>query len=277
LKELSMRALRDTRKGSPQLTPVLKSSITRWSAALGWVLLTTGLTVGSGFNQGAMAQNSACQPPRSNEYLLLVRNPQSDTQSKLRQLLPANAVLTPCTYGSGNSAESVVRVEGFASADVANAWAKYLSDQASLQAIVSSPNASGSSSNSAAAPNPPSTNSGAGTFPRPNTTPTTPTTPSTQPRPTNTDGTTYNPQPLGSGYAVLVSYFNRPEVAADVRKVTNRNVGLVSYEQRPYLLAAYGSERNAAEAVLNRLKQEDFVVTLVDSRGVVMLTANVRR
>jgi hypothetical protein len=279
-----MRALRDTRKGSPH-PPVTKSSLTRFSAALGWVLLTTGLTVGSGFNQGAVAQaQSACQPPRSNEYLLLVRNPQSDTQSKLRQLLPANAVLTPCTYGSGNSAESVVRVEGFASADVANAWAKYLSDQASLQAIVSSPTGS-SNGGTAATPNPPSSNSGnsgsgnsgsgnsgAGSFPRPSTTP------STQPtRPSTSTGTTYNPQPLGSGYAVLVSYFNRPEVASEVRKVTNRNVGLVSYEQRPYLLAAYGSQRNSAEAVLNRLKQEDFVVTLVDSQGVVVLTNDVRR
>jgi hypothetical protein len=284
-----MRALRDTRKGSPHPL-VTKSSLTRFSAALGWVLLTTGLTVGSGFNQGAVAQaQSACQPPRSNEYLLLVRNPQSDTQSKLRQLLPANAVLTPCTYGSGNSAESVVRVEGFASADVANAWAKYLSDQASLQAIVSSPTGS-SNGGTAATPNPPSSNSGnsgsgnsgsgnsgsgnsgAGSFPRPSTTP------STQPtRPSTSTGTTYNPQPLGSGYAVLVSYFNRPEVASEVRKVTNRNVGLVSYEQRPYLLAAYGSQRNSAEAVLNRLKQEDFVVTLVDSQGVVVLTNDVRR
>jgi hypothetical protein len=265
-------------------SPVTKSSFTRFSAALGWVLLTTGLTIGSGSNQGAIAQaQSACQPPRSNEYLLLVRNPQSDTQSKLRQLLPANAILTPCTYGSGNSAESVVRVEGFASADVANAWAKYLSDQASLQAIVSSPSGSG---NTATAPNPPSSNgnsgtgnsgtgnSGAGSFPRPNTNPTTP---NTQPRPNTNTGTTFNPQPLGSGYAVLVSYFNRPEVAADVRKVTNRNVGLVSFEQRPYLLAAYGSDRNSAEAVLNKLRQDDFVVTLVDSQGVVVLTTDVRR
>lgn len=258
-------------------SPITKSSFTRFSAALGWMLLTTGLTIGSGLNQGATAQaQSACQPPRSNEYLLLVRNPQSDTQSKLRQLLPANAILTPCTYGSGNSAESVVRVEGFASADVANAWAKYLSDQASLQAIVSSPTGS-SSGNTAAAPNPPSSNSGnsgAGSFPRPNTNPTTP---NTQPRPNTNTGTTYNPQPLGSGFAVLVSYFNRPEVAADVRKVTNRNVGLVSFEQRPYLLAAYGSDRNSAEAVLNKLRQDDFVVTLVDSQGVVVLTTDVRR
>jgi hypothetical protein len=261
-------------------SPVPKSNLARFSAALGWVLLTTGLTIGSGWNQGAIAQaQSACQPPRSNEYLLLVRNPQSDTQSKLRQLLPANAILTPCTYGSGNSAESVVRVEGFASADVANAWAKYLSDQASLQAIVSSPG--GSSGNTAAAPNPPSSNgnsgngnSGAGSFPRPSTSPTTP---NTQPRPNTNTGTTFNPQPLGSGYAVLVSYFNRPEVAADVRKVTNRNVGLVSFEQRPYLLAAYGSDRNSAEAVLNKLRQDDFVVTLVDSQGVVVLTTDVRR
>ncbi|NJR40365.1 MAG: hypothetical protein HC781_17985 [Leptolyngbyaceae cyanobacterium CSU_1_4] len=230
------------------------------------MILTAGLSIGSGFNQGAIAQTqAACQAPRPNEYLLLVRNPKTDTQTRLRQLLPANALLTPCTYLN----ESVVRVEGFASADVANAWAKYLSDQAGLQAIVSSPS---STSSVHLLPNPPATSgTGAGSFPRPNPTPTTPT-------PTSaTTGASYNPQPLGSGYAVLVSYFNRPEIAADVRNVTNRNVGLVSFEQRPYLLAAQGTNASSASAVLSRLTQEGFTAVLVDSRGVVLLTADVRR
>ncbi|MBW4513882.1 MAG: hypothetical protein KME11_01490 [Timaviella obliquedivisa GSE-PSE-MK23-08B] len=238
--------------------------MTKFSAALGWVVLTTGLSIGSGLNQSAIAQTrTACQSPRANEYLLLVRNPRTDTQSQLRQLLPANALLTPCNYLN----ESVVRVEGFASADVANAWAKYLSDQAGLQAIVSSPNSTSVST----APNPPTT-SGAGSFPRPNTTPTTPTTPTT-----TATSASYNPQPLGSGYAVLVSYFNRPEIAADVRNVTNRNVGLVSFEQRPYLLAAQGTNASSASTVLSQLTQAGLTAVLVDSRGVVLLTADVRR
>lgn len=252
---------------SQVIPSITKFKITKLSAALGWVALTMGFAVGSGLNQSAIAQTqSACQSPRPNEYLLLVRNPKTDTQTQLRQLLPANALLTPCTYRT----ESVVRVEGFASADVANAWAKYLSDQAGLQAIVSSP----SSTSVSTAPTPP-TNSGtgAGSFPRPNPTPTTPTTPTT-PAATSTS---YNPQPLGSGYAVLVSYFNRPEVAADVRKVTNRNVGLVSFEQRPYLLAAHGTNASSASTVLSKLTQEGLTAVLVDSRGVVLLTADVRR
>jgi hypothetical protein len=214
------------------------------AAIAGALILTAGLPVGD----RAIAQNSACQAPRANEYLLLVRNPQSDTQSKLRQLLPSNAVLTPCSYVN----ENVVRVEGFASADVASAWAKYLSDQAGLQAIVSSPGSPPVTPPVAMPPEP---------FPRP-TIPTT--------------GSGFNPQPLGAGYAVLVSYFNRPEVAADVRKVTNRNVGLVSFEQRPYLLAAYATDSNAANAVLSKLTENGFVAVLVDSRGAVLLTANVR-
>jgi hypothetical protein len=252
----------------PQVMPkVIKSKVTKFSAALGWVALTAGLSVGSGLNQGAIAQTqSACQSPRPNEYLLLVRNPKANTQTQLQQLLPANALLTPCTYRN----ESVVRVEGFASADVANAWAKYLSDQAGLQAIVSSP----SSTSVSTSPNPPANSgTGAGSFPRPNTTPSTPTTPTTP----ATTGTSFNPRLLGSGYAVLVSYFNRPEVAADVRKITNRNVGLVSFEQRPYLLAAHGTNASSASAVLSKLTQEGLVAVLVDSRGVVLLTADVRR
>lgn len=251
-----------------QIMPqVIKSNITKFSAALGWVVLTMGLSVSSGLNQGAIAQTqSACQSPRPNEYLLLVRNPQTNTQTQLRQLLPANALLTPCTYLN----ENVVRVEGFASSDVANAWAKYLSDQAGIQAIVSSPG----STSVATTPTPPATSgTGAGSFPRPNTTPTTPTSPNTS----AATNTSYNPQPLGSGYAVLVSYFNRPEIAADVRKVTNRNVGLVAFEQRPFLLAAYGSNASSASSVLSKLTQEGFVAVLVDSRGVVLLTADVRR
>lgn len=248
---------------------VIRSKITKFSAALGWIVLTTGLSVGSGLNQGAIAQTqSACQSPRPNEYLLLVRNPKNNTETQLRQLLPANALLTPCTYLN----ERVVRVEGFATADVANDWAKYLSDQAGLQAIVSSP----SSTSVSTPPTAPATSgTGAGSFPRPNTTPTTPTTPAT---PVAT-GTSFNPQPLGSGYAVLVSYFNRPELAADVRKVTNRNVGLVSYEQRPYLLAAQGTyERpSSASYVLSKLTQAGLTAVVVDSQGVVLLTADVRR
>jgi hypothetical protein len=243
-----------------QLSRSLSRSIP-CSVAIAWAVLFA-VPWGGTTEQRAVAQDAACQPPRANEYLLLVRNPQSDTQAKLRELLPSNAVLTPCSYTN----ENVIRVEGFASADVASAWAKYLGDQGGLVAIVSSPSGSNTAANPPA--NPPS---GSGSFPRPTNTPSN--TPSNTP--TNTRST-FNPQPLGSGYAVLVTYFNRPEVAADVRKITNRNVGLVSYEQRPYLLAAYATDQSSASAVLTKLTESGFVATLVDSQGAVLLTANVR-
>lgn len=218
-------------------------------------LVGLSVTVLAGFNamnnSAAKAQTlAACQPPRANEYLLLVPNPQADTQARLQQLLPANAVLTPCNYLN----TAVVRVEGFANVDIATAWAQYLSDTASLQAFVASP---APVSSIAAVPTP---NAGG----------------TSSPVAAASTSPTFNPQPLGAGYAVLVNYQNQPELATTVRQVTNQNVGLVTYEQQPYLLAVLTADPALASSVLRALSDRGMLASIVDSRRAVLLTPAVK-
>jgi hypothetical protein len=188
-----------------------------------------------------------CQPPRSDEYLLLVPNQRPDTQAQLQKLLPSNAVLTPCNYLNAN----VVRVEGFASAEIATAWAQYIAESVGLQAYVARP---APASSIAATPAGASSTSS----------PAAATTPA------------YNPQPLGAGFAVVVNYFNKPELAASVRQVTTRDVGLVAFEQQPYLLAAHTTDATAASNLLRSLSERGLTAAIIDSRRVVLLTPTVK-
>lgn len=271
-----------------------RSPITRYFALFGTVLLSSA--AGLGLPRATAQSLAACDPPRSDEYLLLVLNQQPNTPEQLRQLLPANAVITPCTYLE----EEVVRVGGFATADIANAWAQYLADMTGLQAFVARPPGAEDSSATAAAPSGTNT-SGTGSFPSPTpspasggtssptttqtssgfpsptqvapaNSPTSPAEATTTPSTTPPASTGYNPQPLGAGYAVLVQYFNRPEVAADVRQVTTQPVGLVSYEQRPFLLAAHTADASAAATILQSLSDRGFTAVIVDSRRAILLT-----
>lgn len=285
--------------------------------------------------QRGWAQSSpACEPPSANEYLLLVTNQQSGTEEQLRQLLPANAAITSCQYLD----DEVVRVGGFASAEIANAWAKYVTDMTGLQAVVARPTAEAAAPDTStpntgtpetatnipvtpASPAASSADSAAGAtnFPTPTQTPaaaaSSPTpaapaqsntaelpslnqspAPSAAPTPTpaapapapsvapstpasspaaaapTAATTSFDPKPLGAGYAVLVNYANRPEVAADVRQVTSQPVGLVSYNQRPFLLAAHTTDPAAATAVLQSLNDRGFNAIIIDSRSAILLT-----
>ena len=218
-----------------------------------------------------------CQPPRADQFLLLVLDQRSDTQVQLQNLLPESAVLTACDYLSN----SVVRVEGFSSAEIADAWAKYISDRIGLQAfvarsansaIVTTPTLS-PAQNPAQHPaqNPAQSPAAQPASPR-NTTPgnTTPENTSSSSAPA-----TYNPQPLGAGYAVLVNYFNRPEVATDIKQITAGSVGLVAYNQYPYLLAIHTSSEGTAADLLKTLSDRGFTVVIVDSRRVMLLKQEV--
>ncbi|MGB3516320.1 MAG: hypothetical protein WBA43_07685, partial [Elainellaceae cyanobacterium] len=84
----------------------------------------------------------------------------------------------------------------------------------------------------------------------------------------------YNPTVLEPGYAVLVRYFNRPELAAQLQSQLNASVGLAVYEQQPYLLVFYSPDAATAGQVLQRLGQQ-FSVVMVDSRQVVVLSPTV--
>jgi hypothetical protein len=71
---------------------------------------------------------------------------------------------------------------------------------------------------------------------------------------------------------VLVNYANRPEVAADVYQVTSQPVGLVSYNQRPFLMAVHTTDPATATAVLQSLNDRGFTAILIDSRSAILLT-----
>lgn len=85
----------------------------------------------------------------------------------------------------------------------------------------------------------------------------------------------FAPKPLGTGYAVLVDYFNRPETAITVRSLLGVNIGLASYGQRPYLLAFHTTDTTKATATLQRLSDRGFYAIVVDSRKVMLLTNKV--
>jgi hypothetical protein len=92
-----------------------------------------------------------------------------------------------------------------------------------------------------------------------------------------TNSPAYNPQPLGDGYAVLVDYFNQPEVAAQVQKIVGDNVGLVSFGQRPYLLAVYTTSQRKANSTLRELSDRGFWSMVVDSRRLLLPTTSCKK
>lgn len=180
-----------------------------------------------------------CQPPNAGEYLLLVVSPTANNQKQLRSALPPQLKTITCKYLN----ETVTRVGGFNKIDDANRWARYVSNIVGLSAIIT-------------------------------TRPTTPNVQAQQQPPQQT--VNYNPQALGEGYAVLVDYYNRPELVNSVQQVVRGNVGFVSYGQRPYLLAVYTTNQTEAYNTLQKLNNGGFVASIVDSRKVILLRSTVR-
>jgi hypothetical protein len=218
--------------------------------------LGLGLLCMGGFMLGmapsAVAQLANCQPPGAEEYLLLVLGRTADDQAKTFAALPAGSVATVCNYQN----ETVVRVNGFTTFETANAWAQYLSTKVGVQTFVARPGG----------PQTP--------FPAPPVVPPIPAAPASPSIP-NISG--YNPQVLGQGYAVLVNYYNRPEVAAQLQQTLGKPVGLVAFGQRPYLLVTYTTDQTAATALLSQLSNQGYGVSLVDGRRVVLLKSEVAR
>ncbi len=194
-----------------------------------------------------------CQPPRAGEYLLLVSGSTAETQTRIRDVIPANTTAIVCSYRE----DIVTRVGGFSNIESANSWAQYLTEVTGLPTFVARP---AESAPVAAAPSP-----------TPSPSPAPAATPAATATPANSASLPYNPKPLGTGYAVLVNYFNRPEVAADVRQLLSRDVGLAVYGQRPYLLALYTSDQNQANSILQALSDRGFWAMVVDSRRVTLL------
>ncbi len=208
-------------------------------AVAGWGLGTTAVL--------SQTTPSACQPPRADEYLLLVRNPTPAKQSQVQQILPATADISICRYDNQN----VIRVSGFSTLDVANAWASYVTEVSGSPTVVLRPSRSASGERS------------------PAVTPTTaqPSQPAT--------ATAYRPQPLGAGYAVLVDYRNQPAIATQVQQLLGQEIGVATYGQRPYLLAGYTANPTAASELLKTLSDRGLLAILVDAQRVVVLKPTV--
>ncbi|ODG99293.1 hypothetical protein A4S05_00355 [Nostoc sp. KVJ20] len=192
-----------------------------------------------------------CQPPNAGEYLLLVVSPTANNQKQLRSALPPELKTITCQYLN----ETVTRVGGFNRIDDANRWARYVSNIVGLSAIITTrPTAADVQPQSQ---------------------------PQLQPQPQRQPQSpqqtvTYNPQALGEGYAVLVDYYNRPELVNSVQQAVGGNVGFVSYGQRPYLLAVYTTNQSEAYNTLQKLNNGGFVASIVDSRKVILLRSTVR-
>lgn len=193
---------------------------------------------------------ATCSPPVSGEFILLVNTPTSATETQLKQVLPPSVMIPVCDY-LGNR---VSRMGGFRSLTDANAWAEYITQSSGLQAFVAQAPQGNNAPINASTP-----------------TPLTPNTPSS-----STPAIRYNPQPLGSGYAVIVDFFNNPGIAVQLKTAQQRSPGLVSYGGRSYLLANYSADSTAALTSLQQLSQQGFQVLLVDSRQAILLTPEVR-
>lgn len=198
-----------------------------------FLTLSSALVFAIGINPvSAQKPLPACQSPNAGEYILLVVSPTANNQKQLRSALPNELNTVNCKYLN----ERVTRIGGFKNIDDANRWAKYVNNIVGLSAIITTRPAVGTISNQ---PIKPSLN--------------------------------YQPKALGAGYAVLVDYFNRPELASNVQQIVGGNVGLASYGQRPYLLALHTTNQNQATKILQKLNERGYFALLVDSRKVVLL------
>jgi hypothetical protein len=200
----------------------------------------------------AQASYADCQPPIAGEYLLLVVSKTPESQEQVRRTLPSNATVTVCNYLN----DVVTRVGGFTTAEAANAWAKYMRESIGLSAFVARP------SEPAAQTSPAPTTSTA-TAPAPTGT--------SAARSPSRDVRSYNPQLLGGGYAVLVDYFSKPELATQVQQLVGKDIGLAAYRQRPYLLAVHTTDQSLANSTLQALTERGFWAMVVDSRRVTLL------
>jgi hypothetical protein len=132
--------------------------------------------------------------------------------------------------------DTVTRISGFRRLEDAESWALYVQDIVGLSAFVVRPS-------------------------------------SARVSPTNSQA--YNPKLLGEGYAVIVNYFNKPEIAAQLREILGSDIGLASYGQRPYLLAIHTTNQQKANATLQKLSDRGFWSMVVDSRRVTLLKSMV--
>jgi hypothetical protein len=217
--------------------------------------LITIIGLGVGVN-GALAQSrqSACEAPAAGEYLLLVITDTRQSQRLLRQSLPSKTRATVCNYLDN----VVTRISGFSSLSDAQNWVRYIDDITGLSAFVVEPTAAAEF----VVDKPPS--------------PVGNRQEERKPQPSSENLPAFNPRLLGRGYAVLVDYGNQPEIATQLQQLLGKQIGLVSFGQRPYLLALYSSNERNASNTFRLLSDRGFLVMLVDGNQVTLLRPQVQ-
>ncbi len=180
-----------------------------------------------------------CQSPASDEYLLVIVTETPANQDIVRRSLPPDIRIDVCRYID----QTVSSIRGFDDQDVASDWARYIQDIVGLRAYVVKP------SEETELPD--------GPLPAP-------------------PEIGFNPQPLGRGYAVLVDYNNQPEMALQLERSLGRNVGLVAYGQKPFLLVTYTRDPEEAEISLFNLSDRGFLVFVVDSSRVTLISPRIK-
>lgn len=239
-------------------------------------------------SQRAIAQITlpVCPAPASQEYLLLVRGNTEADRARIASVLPAENTVLICDYLS----EALVRAGGFTSLETANAWATYMTTVEGFESFVARPVTEQPVAEqpiieqAPLAPEPPVVTEP----PVIEQAPSAPEPPvAEQPadqvvdqpvmaEPTAEGIGVYRPQRLAAGYAVLVDFGDRPEIASTVGQIITP-VGLAVYQQRPYLLADYTQDATVAETTLQRLSAAQLATVVVNAEEVVQLSNNVVR
>jgi hypothetical protein len=203
-----------------------------------------------------------CQPPSATEFLLFATARTPEAQALLRSKAPTDATTTVCRY----QGETVMRVAGFASEPSAAAWGQYLIRTTGIPTTIVRPvpvalapavTPVASVVTADVAPKAGSTGSGSvGKRFSPGV---------------------YKPQALSSGYAVLVNYNNRPDVAVQLGQVLSQDVGVAVYGERPYLFVMQTGEMTAANAVVKLLNDRGFLALRVEAKSVLLLRPVMKR
>lgn len=187
-----------------------------------------------GLSASAQTQPPSCEPPAAQTYLLLIADATQSAQERLRLALPDTLNPQTCQYLD----QTVIRLGTFTQLDTADQWGQYIQDLTGLSTVIATPSTTQTSS-------------------------TVTTAPALQP---------FDPQPLDSGYAVLVNYFNEPETASQLQDFLEAEIGLVSYLARPYLLAWQTQSEKEANRVLQQLSKQGFWAVVVNSGRATLLT-----
>ncbi len=214
--------------------------------ALGTGAMVLALVAGT----SVLAQSAPiadCQPPAANEFLLFAVTRTTDAQAVLRSKAPTDGTVVVCRY----QGDVVTRVGGFGSEPSAAAWGQYLIRSTGIPTTIVRPVAA------AIEPTPTpvikAASTGSGTVGK------------------RFAPGSYKPQALSSGYAVLVNYNNRPEVAVQLGQALNQSIGVAAYQERPYLYVMQTGEMSAANAVVKLLTDRGFLAMRVESKSVVVL------